>query len=208
LRRARSSIAGKLGDDFFERCQARGMHEPQQAHFEMQARIGLATDIVFRVEQDLEETSEVLFAELCGGLREVFVFFWRSRDQIGIGAADAGDEKIAEVADSFAAELLKILPFGEQLMNEGKDTRRGTFGDGRRQLVHDAAGDDAQDFADLILRDAIAAIRQGLFQQGKPVAQAAIGGTGDDGERSGLGGDFFLFGDRYEMNTTVKPRRY
>ena len=50
--------------------------------------------------------------------RETRALVYRRGDEIGIGAANARDEQIAEMANRFAAEVLQVLPVGDQPMDE------------------------------------------------------------------------------------------
>ena len=58
--------AFEFRENFFQRRQARGIHHAQQAHFQMQTRIGLAAQIVVGVQQNLKKSREVFFAERFG----------------------------------------------------------------------------------------------------------------------------------------------
>ena len=63
----------------------------KEAEFEMQARIGLAAQVIVGTEKDLKKSGEIFFRETSGLLGEAGAFVWGSGDEIGIGAADAGD---------------------------------------------------------------------------------------------------------------------
>ena len=116
----------------------------------------------------------------------------RRSDQIGIRAANAGDEKIAKMSNRFAAEVLEILPVGDEAMDEAERAFGGLRGNGFDEIVEHAFGDDAEQFADLRVRDFVAAVGDGLFEQREAVAQAAFGGARENGDGSGI--DFKVLG--------------
>ena len=58
----------------------------------MQSRIGLAAQVFVGGEKDLEESREVFFRETSGLFGEAGAFVGRCGDEIGIGAANAGDK--------------------------------------------------------------------------------------------------------------------
>ena len=184
--------AGEFGENFFEGGQARGIHHAQQAHFQMQARVGLAAQIVVRVQQNLEKTREIFFAERAAAARDAGADRPGAAINSESGAADARDQQIAEMADGLAAEMLQILSFGEQSMNQSQSTRvGGSRFDRAGQFVQDFLGDDAEKFAHLRVGNVVAAVGARLLQQRKCVAQAAIGGASHHGEGAGLGGQTF-----------------
>jgi len=68
-------------------------------------------------------------------------------DQSGVRAADARDEKVSEMADGFAAEMLQVLSLRKQPMHERKNALRRTRFDGAGQLIENFFGDDAEQLA-------------------------------------------------------------
>ena len=78
---ARSS-AFQIGENFFERRQARGVHHAQQAHLQMQARIRLAAQIVVGMQQNLEKAREVFLAEKFRGLLQALAARRRARQSV------------------------------------------------------------------------------------------------------------------------------
>ena len=99
LARSAARLSTQLRDHFFERREALRVHELQQSEFEVQARIGLAPQVVIGREQDIEKARQVFFAEFCGLLGQARTFVGGRGDQIRIGAADARHEQIAEMAN-------------------------------------------------------------------------------------------------------------
>ena len=87
------------------------MNQSQQSHLEVNARIGFAAKIVIRLQKNIEKSREILFAEMRSRLCERRPLVRRGRDQFGIRAANARNQKITHVANRFAAEVLKIAPF-------------------------------------------------------------------------------------------------
>jgi len=84
----------------------------------VQPRVGLAAQVVVGGKKELEKSSEVLFRESSGLFGEAGAFVGRCGDEIGIGAANAGDKQIPEMANRFAAEVLEVLPVGDEAMDE------------------------------------------------------------------------------------------
>ena len=115
----------------------------------MQSRIGLAPQIVVGVQENLEKTGEVLFTERIGGALQARALVGRSGNQIGIGAAHARDEQIAEMPDGFAAEMLQVLSFGQQPVHERENAIGRSRFDRAGQFIQNFFGDDSEQFADL-----------------------------------------------------------
>ena len=158
----------------------------------MKARIGLAPKIIVGRKQDLEKSREIFLGETRGLFREARTLVGRRSDQIGLRAANAGDEKVAEVSNGFAAEVLEILPVGDEAMDEAESALGGLRGNGFDEIVENAFGDDAEKFADLCVRDLSPRVGDGLFEKGEAVAQAAFRGARENGDGSGI--DFKVFG--------------
>ena len=116
----------KFGDHFFERREALRVDQLQQAQLEVQARIGLAAQIVVGGEQNIEKAREILFAELRGLFGEPRALVGGRGDQIRIRAANARHQQIAKMANGFAAEVLQILPVGDQPVHQGQARARPT----------------------------------------------------------------------------------
>src|SRR4029077_8944834 len=100
----------------------------------MQARVGMAAKVVVCCEQDIEEAREIFFAELRGLLRQARALVFRRGDELRFRAADTCDEQIAEMANRFAAEVLEILPVGNQAMDQRKRPLRRLRGDGGDEI--------------------------------------------------------------------------
>ena len=86
----------------------------------MNARVELATEIFVGLQQDLEKAREVFFREQRGCAFERGALIGSRGDQIGISAADASHEQVAEVANRFATEVLQVAAFFLKAVNEGK----------------------------------------------------------------------------------------
>ena len=97
----------RSGENFLERREALRIYKFQQAQFEMQARVGLAPQVVIGGQQGSEKSREIFFAESGRLFREAGALVGRRGDQIGIRAADARDQQIAEMANRFAAKVLQ-----------------------------------------------------------------------------------------------------
>ena len=116
----------------------------------------------------------------------------RSGDEIGIGAADSRDEQIAEVANRFPAEVLEILPVGDEAMDEAKGAFGGLACDRFDEFVENAFSYDAKKFADLRVGNFVAGVSDGLLEERESVAKAAFRGASEN--RDGAGIDFEIFG--------------
>src|ERR1700752_3702431 len=106
----------------------------------MKPRIGLAAQVIVRGEKDLEKTREIFFRESSGLLGETGGFVGRGGDEIGIGAPDPRDKKIPEMANRVAAEVLEVLPVGDEAMDEGEGALGGLSGDRFDEFVENAFG--------------------------------------------------------------------
>ena len=144
--------------------------------------------IVIRFQQNIEKPREVFLGEPRGVVRQAGAFIRGRGDKFGIRAAHARHQQVAKVANGFPAEVLQVLPVGDQAV----DQRKRAFGRLSRnrldQIVEHAFGDDAEEFAHLRVRDRVAGIRHGLLEQRQPVAQAAFGRAREhrDGSRIDL----------------------
>src|SRR5579862_5520318 len=110
----------------------------------MQPWIGFVAEVVFRVQQDLEKTDEILFAKCGGALSEPLAVLFRGCDQIGIGAARARDQQVAKMLDCFAAKLLQVLTFRQKAVHYLERTLRRARLDRTHQFVENLASDYAQ----------------------------------------------------------------
>ena len=190
--------AAKLRQNLFERRKSRGIHHAQQTHFEMQALIGLAAEIVVRFEQDLEKSRQVFFAECGGGARNPRAFARGRGDQIRFRAAHFGHQQIPEVADGFAAEARQILALRKQAVHQFERERGRALLDRGGEQVERLLRHHAEQFAHLRVADGFAAIRAGLLEQRKRVAHAAFSRASHHRQRARLDVPFFLRGDLRE----------
>ena len=165
----------------------------------MQARIGLAAQVLVRGKKDLEKSSEIFFCEASGLLGEAGALVGRRGDEIGIGAADASDEQIPEMANRFAAEVLEVLPVGDEAMDEAEGALGGLSRNCFNELVKDAFGDDPEKFADLRVGNFVARVCYGLLEEREAVAEAAFGGARENGDGAGLNFEIFGFGDALDL---------
>ena len=106
------------------------------------------------------------------------------------------DQQIAKMADGFAAELLQVLPFGEQLVHQSQYALGGADFDRAHQFVEHFAAGESEQFADLSFANVFAAVCARLLEQGQTVAQTAVRGARQHGQRARLGFQIFLFCDR------------
>src|SRR5580704_7023492 len=107
----------------------------------MDARIEFAAQVFVGLQKNLEEAREVFFGEKRGGTFERGTLIGRRGDQIGICAADAGDEQVAEMANRFAAEVLEVAAFLLKAVNEGESA------------VGRAGSDCVDEFFERVFRD-------------------------------------------------------
>lgn len=119
------------------------VYEFEKAEFEMQARIGFSAQVVVGGEKDLEESREIFFGETSGLLGEAGALVERCGNKIRIGTADAGHKQIAEMANGFAAEVLEVLPVGDEAVDEAEGALSGLRCDRFDEFVEDAFGDNA-----------------------------------------------------------------
>lgn len=152
----------------------------------MKPRIGLAAQVIVGGKKDLEKSREIFFRETSRLLGEAGAFVGRSGDEIGIGAADASDEQISEMANRFAAEVLEVLPVGDEAMDEAEGALGGLSRDRFDELVEDAFGDDAEKFADLRVGDFVTRVGNRLLEEREAVAKAAFGGAGKNSDGAGI----------------------
>ena len=165
----------------------------------MQARIGLAAQVVVGSEKDLKESGEIFFRETSGLLGETGAFVGRCGDEIGIGAANAGDKQIPEMANCFAAEVLEVLPVGNEAMDEAESALGGLSGDRFDEFVENTFGDDAEKFADLRVGDFVAGVCNGLFEERESIAKAAFGGAGKNSNGAGIDFEIFRFSNAFDF---------
>ena len=72
----------------------------------MDARVGLAAQVIIGLQQDLKEACEIFLGKLFRGSRESRALVWRRGDQLRIRSANACYQEISDVANRFAAEML------------------------------------------------------------------------------------------------------
>ena len=149
ISRLAAAFASKIGENLFERRKALRVHQFQKAEFEMKPRVGPAAQIVVSGEQQIEEAREIFFGKARSLFGETRALVHRRGDKIGIGAANARDQKIAQMANRFAAEMLEILAVGDEPVNQAERAFSGLRRNGINQVVEDAFGYDAEQFARL-----------------------------------------------------------
>jgi hypothetical protein len=165
----------------------------------MQSRIGLAAQILVRGKKDLEKSSEIFFCKASGLLGEAGAFVGRRGDEIGVGAAHASDKQIPEMANRFAAEVLEVLPVGDEAMDEAEGALGGLSGDRFDEFVENAFSDDAEKFADLRVGDFIAGVSDSLLEEREAVAEAAFGGARKNSDCAWIDFEIFGFGDALDF---------
>src|SRR6267142_5660593 len=77
----------------------------------MDTRIWLAAEIIVSLQQNLKESRQILFTELRRCALQGRALVRCGGNQVRVCAANTRDQKIAHMADSFAAEVLQIAPF-------------------------------------------------------------------------------------------------
>ena len=77
--------------------------------------------------------------------------------------------------DRFTAEVLKIVSFGDEPMNERERLLGGLFVNRGDQLIEDVLRHNAQKLAHLRVGDMVAAVRESLLEQRERIAEAAFG---------------------------------
>ena len=164
----------------------------------MHAGIGLAAQIIIGLQEDLEKSREIFFTELRSRFGEGRALIRGRGDQIRIRAAHARDQKVADVADGFAAEMLEVASIFLKGVHEAESAVRRTFRDGRDKFVERIFRNDAEKFANLLVRDDIAAIGSRLLEKRERIAQAAFGHAGDHGEGARFDLQIFFFRDLFE----------
>ena len=115
-------FAANLCEDFLKRRQSLRVNEFQQSQFEVQARIGFASQLVVGHQQNIEKARKVFFAEERRVLRQPGAFVCRRSDELRIRPANTGHQQIAEVADRFPAKVLKILSISDESVDQPKRT--------------------------------------------------------------------------------------
>src|SRR5258706_8566236 len=103
------------------------------------------------------------------------------------------------MANRFAAEVLQILTIGDETMNQAQRTFGGLHRNGVNQIVEHAFSDDSEQFADLRIRDRVAAISDSLFEKRKAIAKTSFGGTRKHSDRTGINLQIFGFGNALDF---------
>src|ERR1700721_2629348 len=152
----------------------------------MKPRIGLAAQVIVGGKKDLEKSREVLFCKTSGLVGKAGAFVGRGGDEIGVSAAHASDKQIPEMANRFAAEVLEVLPVGDEAMDEAEGALGGLSRDRFDEFVEDAFGDAAEKFADLRVGDFVTRVCNRLPEEREAVAKAAFGGAGKNSEGAGI----------------------
>src|ERR1700749_3284932 len=112
----------------------------------MDARIQLVPKIAVCLQEDLEETRQVFFAEEFGGLCKSRPLLGRGGNEIGVCPADTHDQEVTNMADSLAAEVLQISAFFLKRVYEPERALRGLFGDGLNELIERVLRNDTEEF--------------------------------------------------------------
>ena len=95
--------------------------------------------------------------------------------------------------------MLQILPVADEPVDQAQRALRRLRRNRFDEIVEHAFGDDAEQFAHLRVGDGVAAVRDGLFEQRKPVAQAAFGGARQHRHGAGIDREIFRFGDALDF---------
>ena len=173
----------------------------------MESRIRLAPQVFIRGHQNLKIARQILFAELPSLLSQTRAFVRRGGDQFRVRAADAGHQQIAKMPNGFTAEVLQILPIGNQLMNQSQSALRGTSQHGSHQFVKRVFGHHAQLLAHLRVADFVAAVCNGLFEQGQRITQTSFRRSRQHGQCRRLDLELFFRGDVGERRDNFRERQ-
>src|SRR5204862_2240613 len=142
------------------------MDQSQQTHFQMHARVGLAAEIVVSLQQNVEKSREVFFAEERGRFCKRGTLIGSSSNQIGIRAANASNQEIAYVANCFTAEMLQVAAFFLKGVYKTERAVRGPSSNSFHQFVQRVFGNNTEKFAHFFVGNIFAAISASLFEQG------------------------------------------
>ena len=146
----------------------------------MQARGWILAHRVVGRHQNLEEAVQIFFAKVLRGSRDGRPLIGRRSNQIRIGAAHARDEQVAHMADRFAAEVLKVVTFGDQRVHQGQHAFARAFAHRGHQLIENFFAHHAKQLAHLRVCNVTSAVDDGLFEQRLRIAQAAFRGARQD----------------------------
>jgi hypothetical protein len=155
----------KFRERLFKGREALRVDQPKQSELKMQARIGFAAEFVVNFKQDAEKPGEVLFAKEFGLRREAGPLAGRRRDERGLRASHTGNQKIAKMANGFAAEMLQVLPVGDQAVNQAERAVRRLGANGFDKVIEHAFSHHAQQFAHLLVGDGVSAVGDRLFEK-------------------------------------------
>jgi hypothetical protein len=112
------------------------------------------------------------------------------------------------VPNGFTAEVLEVAAFFLERVDQAESAVGGTDGDGFDEFVEGVFGNDAEQFADVLIGNVVAAISAGLFEKGESIAHAAFGHAGDDGDGAIGDGETFFPGDVFDaVGDFVKSER-
>jgi len=130
----------------------------------MNAGIKLVAKVFVGLQQDLEEAREVFFAEDRCSAFQSRTLIRRRRDQIGVGATNASDEQVADVANRLTAEVLKVAAFFLKAVDESECAISRSGCDGVNELFERVFGNDTEELANFFCGNGVAAIGARLLQ--------------------------------------------
>src|SRR5215469_15061043 len=110
------------------------------------------------------------------------------------------------MANCFAAEVLEVLPVGDEAMDEAESALGGLSRDCFDEFVENAFGDNAEKFANLYVGDFIAGVRNGLLEKREAVTKAAFGGAGKNSDGAGIDFEIFGIGDALDFTGNFLER--
>src|SRR5271157_4442185 len=114
----------QLRQRLFDGQQAAGLHQADQADFQVEARLQGKLQIAEQIERELEVAAEVLFGELGSDLGQLLALGGGGGHQARIGAGDALDQQVAEVARQLAAEVLQVVAVALQFIDHFQHAAR------------------------------------------------------------------------------------
>jgi hypothetical protein len=133
----------------FEREQALGVDQLEQAEFEVEALFLAVIEVVEGAEDDLQVAGDLFFGEEEGGARGAGAFVAGDLEQLGFCAADFGHEGVAQVANHLAGEGTGAVACVEKQVQLLHQLGALAGGDGFKQALKDGIGDRAHELANL-----------------------------------------------------------
>src|SRR5713226_9513096 len=87
------------------------MDQAKQAHLQVHPRIWLVPQILIGLQKNIEESRQVLFAELRGGFRKRGPLVGSRRNQVRFRAANPRNQEVAHVSNRLTTKMLQVAAF-------------------------------------------------------------------------------------------------